>query len=262
MMSVGLSLRREKFDVALSARWDPRDHFLLRLTGAKARLGFPRTGSQIFLTEPLAIADRKAHRYENWRIIAQSLNLPSDAREQLAFPPSRETRLILVHTGAAQPVRIWPLERYHALVKKLRALGHQVRIVCNAEQLIPWQQAGETDVAAPRSIQGLLEILGTARLFIGNDSGPGHLAAACGLPTFTLFGPQLPELFVPLHPAAEFVEGKPCPYKPCFDYCRFPTPFCLWDITEEEVWPRLSQFVQRHIPVKPATIQSRTAAKV
>jgi len=257
MISVGVRLRREKFDVALSARWDPRDHFLLRLTGATARLGFPRTGSQIFLTHPLAVADRRSHRYENWRIIARALNLPSEAREQLSFPPSHESRLILVHTGAAQPVRIWPLERYHLLVKKLRALGHSVKIVCNSEQLAWWKNAGEPDVSAPRSIVELLEIMDTVGLFVGNDSGPGHLAAACGVPTFTLFGPQLPEWFVPLHPAAEFVEGKPCPYKPCFDYCRFPTPHCLWNISEDEVWPRLSQFVDRHFKRGRPSLESK-----
>jgi len=258
LISVGIRLRREKFDVALSARWDPRDHFLLRLIGAKARLGFPRTGSQMFLTHPLAVADSKSHRYENWRIIAQALHLPSEPREQLEFPPSHQSRLILVHTGAAQAVRIWPLERYLQIVNKLRALGHAVRVVCNPEQLAWWKNAGESAASAPASIVELLKILDTARVFLGNDSGPGHLAAACGVPTFTLFGPQLPEWFAPLHPAAEFVEGKPCPYKPCFDYCRFPTPHCLLNISEEEVWPRLIKFVDRHLKraAAPLTVEA------
>jgi len=181
LISVGIRLRREKFDVALSARWDPRDHFLLRLIGAKARLGFPRTGSQMFLTHPLAVADSKSHRYENWRIIAQALHLPSEPREQLEFPPSHQSRLILVHTGAAQAVRIWPLERYLQIVNKLRALGHAVRVVCNPEQLAWWKNAGESAASAPASIVELLKILDTARVFLGNDSGPGHLAAACGV---------------------------------------------------------------------------------
>jgi ADP-heptose:LPS heptosyltransferase len=83
--------------------------------------------------------------------------------------------------------------------------------------------------------------------FFGNDSGPGHLAAACGTPTFTLFGPQLHEWFAPLHPAAEVVEGKACPYKPCSDYCRFPAPFCLHGISVDDVWPRVEAFAARHL---------------
>jgi hypothetical protein len=64
-------------------------------------------------------------------------------------------------------------------------------------------------------------LIDRAGAFIGNDSGPGHLAAFCGVPTFTLFGPQLPEWFAPLHPGSEWLEGKACPYKPCSDYCRY-----------------------------------------
>jgi len=43
-------LARAPFDIGLSARWDPRDHFLLKLLRAEKRLGFPRLQSQIFLT--------------------------------------------------------------------------------------------------------------------------------------------------------------------------------------------------------------------
>jgi ADP-heptose:LPS heptosyltransferase len=244
---VRLNLRREKFDVGVSARWDPRDHFLLSLTRARARLGFPRMGSRIFLTHPLASPDHREHRYENWRVIAQSLNLNLESSAKINFPPRHANRLILIHTGAAQPVRVWPLEYYRQLVEKLRARGHAVQVLCNADQKNWWNKAGEVQAACPGTISELMLLLNKGALFIGNDSGPGHLAAFCGLPTFTFFGPQVAEWFVPLHPAAEMLEGKPCPYKPCSDYCRFPTPYCLWDITEAEAWPRIQQFVEKHL---------------
>ena len=91
----------------------------------------------------------------------------------------------------------------------------------------------------------LLALIDQAGAFIGNDSGPGHLAAFCGVPAFTLFGPQLPEWFAPLHPDSVWIEGKVCPYKPCSDYCRFPTPNCLWNVTEEEVGAGVETFLQR-----------------
>jgi ADP-heptose:LPS heptosyltransferase len=242
------ALYRERFDVGLSARWDPRDHFLLRLTGARTRLGFPRTGSRMFLTHPIQPADPAEHRYENWRIIARSLNLELELRSQIKFPPPPQKPTILLHTGAAQPVRVWPLERYQSLVRRLRARGLDVKVVCNPEQRDWWLGAGETGVAAPETIAELLALLDESGLFLGNDSGPGHLASLCGIPTFSVFGPQLPGWFVPFHPAAEFIEGKPCPFKPCSDYCRFPEPQCLWNITEPDVWPRLEKFIGRNLP--------------
>jgi heptosyltransferase-2 len=88
-------------------------------------------------------------------------------------------------------------------------------------------------------------LLERAGAFIGNDSGPGHVAAFCGVPTFTIFGPQLPEWFAPLHPSSDWLEGKACPYKPCSDYCRFPAPYCMANSTEEEVFGRVEAFVTR-----------------
>ena len=242
------SIFRERFDVGLSARWDPRDHVLLRLTGARTRLGFPRTGSQVFLTHPIQQADAADHRYENWRIIAGALNLDLEQRDRIQFPPPPGHPTILVHTGAAQPVRVWPLERFRSLVRRLREQGRPVQVVCNPDQRDWWLGAGETGVAAPQTIAELLKLLDGAGLFLGNDSGPGHLAAFCGLPTFTLFGPQVPGWFAPLHPAAEVIEGKPCPYRPCSDYCRFPEQHCLWNISESEVWGRLEKFIRRNAP--------------
>ena len=247
MFSVWRNLCAEQFDVALSARWDPRDHFLLFLTGAKARLGFPRAGSQFFLTRRLELPKPDAHRYEYWRIIGQSLNLNLEPSDKISLPDRLDSRIVVVHTGAAQPVRIWPLDNYRKMVKKLREHGHQVRVVCNPEQQTWWQDAGESQVTAPKTISELLHAMDDAAIFIGNDSGPGHLAAFCGIPTFTIFGDQVAEWFVPLHPEAEFVEGKACPYKPCSDYCRFPIPHCLWNISEAEVWPRVEKFVSRHL---------------
>jgi heptosyltransferase-2 len=120
-----------------------------------------------------------------------------------------------------------------------------VQVVCDADQRQWWLQAGEREVATPRTVTELMALLDEAAVFIGNDSGPGHLAAFCGVPTFTIFGPQLPEWFAPLHPAAEWVEGKACPYKPCSDYCRFAEPVCLNGWAEPEVSARIGQFAKK-----------------
>jgi ADP-heptose:LPS heptosyltransferase len=241
-------LRQTRFEVAVSARWDPRDHLLLKLAGARRRLGFPRVGSSLFLTQPLALPDPTEHRYAYWRTIGQALGLELPPADQVRLSPPQTGQLVLVHSGAGQPVRVWPLERYQQLVSRLRRLGYPVRVLCNPEQRDWWLHAGETAVATPASITELLNVMAGAGAFIGNDSGPGHLAAFLGIPTFTLFGPQVPGWFVPLHPAAVYVEGKACPYKPCSDYCRFPRPHCLENVTETEVCAKVGAFLQRQIP--------------
>ena len=243
-------LAAARFDYGLSARWDPRDHLLLKLFGARQRLGFPRLGSRMFLTRSLVRPPPEAHRYEYWRTLARELELDLPPREEIFIPARRAGGTILIHTGAGQPIRVWPLEHYRQLAASLRRKQFPVQIACDPDQRDWWRQAGEPAVTTPANVTELLALIDQSGAFIGNDSGPGHLAAMCGVPTFTLFGPQLPEWFAPLHPASEWMEGKACPYKPCSDYCRFAQPFCLQNLGEAEVLGRVEKFLAA--PRRPA----------
>lgn len=246
-------LARSRFDVGLSARWDPRDHLLLKLARARERLGFPRLTSRIFLTRPLTRPEPAEHRYEYWRVLGRALNLELPPREQVSTAlPVASRGEIFLHSGAKQSVRVWPLDRYHSLAARLRKKNYRVQIACDPDQRDWWLTAGEKNVAVPRTTTELLALLDRSAAFIGNDSGPGHLAALAGVPTFTLFGPQLPEWFAPLHRDAEWMEGKPCPYKPCSDYCFFASAHCLQTVTESEAWLRIEPFVARVVADRPA----------
>ncbi len=218
-------LRARHFDLGVSARPDPRDHALLALAGARRRLGFPRAGSQLLLTQSLPDPSRP-HRADHWRALAATLgwDLPA-LNPRLA--PSSASRRVVIHTGAGHPVRKWPVERFNEIARRLRVAGWEVVMLDDSL----------------RDLGQLLDRLATADRFIGNDSGPGHLAALLGVPTFTLFGPQLPELFAPQHPQAAWIEGAPCPYKPCFDKCRFPAPNCLLEISADAAWVRMEAWL-------------------
>lgn len=240
-------LRHERFEVGLSARWDPRDHFLLRAFGARRRVGFPRLGSQVLLTDCRDRPGPTAHRYEYWRTLAQALNFDLPTREQLPVPSPRHPNLVVVHSGAGQPVRVWPLARYRTLVERLRLSGRKVLVACDPDQQSWWRENGEVELVIPSNVAELITLLDGAGAFIGNDSGPGHLAAVLGVPTFTIFGPQLAEWFAPLHPASQWFGGKPCRYKPCSDYCRFPVPHCIQDLDEQMVSSSATAFVAKRL---------------
>ena len=137
-----------------------------------------------------------------------------------------------MHVGAGHAVRAWPRERFDAVAELLRRAGWDVAIVDNSL----------TD------LDQLMTILNRADRFIGNDSGPGHLAALLGVPTFTVFGPQLPALFAPQHPQAAWIEGAPCRHKPCFDACRFAAPHCLLEVTVSGLWTRLEPWLREPTP--------------
>jgi hypothetical protein len=222
LVRVRRELRAHHFDLAVSARPDPRDHALLALAGVRRRLGFSRAGSGLLLTETLSPPPHP-HRAAHWSALAQALGFPLPT----PLPLARPGRRIVFHTGAARTVREWPRDRFDALATQLRESGWDVVVLDNSL----------------RDLDRLLDELAAADRFIGNDSGPGHLAALLGVPTFTIFGPQLPELFAPQHPQAAWIEGAPCPHKPCFDACRFPAPYCIRDLSHDAVWRALKAWL-------------------
>lgn len=219
-------LRARHFALGVSARPDPRDHVLLAFGGVRRRLGFARAGSKKFLTDALP-RPAHPHRAEHWRALANALDWELPALTALPPTGSIATRRIVIHTGAGQPVREWPRERFENLAARLRDSGWEVVLLDDSL----------------RDLDQLLATLATAARFIGNDSGPGHLAALLGVPTFTIFGPQLPELFAPQHPRAAWIDGAPCPFKPCFDACRFAAPNCLLELSADAVWSRVQPWL-------------------
>lgn len=217
------ALRSRRFDAAVSARPDPRDHGLMALSGAALRAGFPRAASHLFLTDRLA-RPRSPHRAAAWDRLASRFGWAPAARA--ARPTAADH--VVIHTGAAQPTREWPRENFAVVAERLRASGRRVTVMD----------------AASGGLDSLIATLASADVFIGNDSGPGHVAALLGVPTFSIFGAQLAANFHPVHPRAAWIDGAPCPYKPCHDYCRFPEPFCIRTLGVEDVWSRLGPWLE------------------
>jgi ADP-heptose:LPS heptosyltransferase len=216
-------LRHRRFAAAISARSDPRDHLLMMLTGANGRIGFPRAGSGALLTDQLA-APANPHRAARWSALADHLGW---SIEPIENPKSKIENHVVLHTGAAQPTRQWGRGNFEEIAARLRAQDWRVTVLD--------EHTGNLD--------DLLQTLDSATCFIGNDSGPGHLAALLGVPTFSIFGAQLAANFHPVHPQAAWIDGAPCPYKPCNDYCRFAAPHCIRSITVDEVWPRITAWL-------------------
>jgi ADP-heptose:LPS heptosyltransferase len=222
MAGIARTLRKRHFDAGVTARPDPRDHAVLAACGASLRYGFPHAGSGLLLNRPLR-PPASPHRADHWAALALALGIQIEAPR--AAP--RNGRKIIIHAGAGQPTRLWPRERYDALALTLGRAGWEPEIL------------DDSFVGVGR----LIDALDSADRFIGNDSGPGHIAALLGVPTFTLFGPQIPAAFAPRHPRSRWIEGAPCPYKPCSDYCRFEEARCLTSIEAASATDQITQWL-------------------
>jgi ADP-heptose:LPS heptosyltransferase len=242
-------LRFRRFAAAVSIWPLASDHVFLRLARPGRLLGYGRRGAGWLLDENLANGGH-IHRPEAWRRLAEKLGLPAVPAASARLQPPASARRVVLHSGASQALRIWPLARYAELLSRLRGQGWEPVVLCDPSQVSVWHTLGEPLARAAGSMDELVDAIAGGDVFLGNDSGPGHIAALCGVPTFTIFGPQIPELFAPDHPQAAWIEGRPCPYKPCFDRCRYSEPFCLTGIDVESVWAKLTGWLNRIHPVQ------------
>jgi ADP-heptose:LPS heptosyltransferase len=136
-------------------------------------------------------------------------------RGLVASTPRPRPRIITLHPGSGSPAKCWPPDHFLALARRLRDAGHRVKILLGETELDRWP-AGQIDAFAavadlrrPATCMDLFHELQDSSLFLGNDSGPAHLAGLLGLPTFILFGPTNPALWHPLGPSIHTLHHNP-----------------------------------------------------
>lgn len=116
--------------------------------------------------------------------------------------------LVAVHPGSGGRGKCWPLPSFLKLARELRAQGAGVFSLCGpVERHMVDTLRAHVPSLIPGDLRGLAGLLRHADLFVGNDSGPGHIAAAVGAPTLTLFGPSDPETWAPRHPLARVLKA-------------------------------------------------------
>lgn len=120
---------------------------------------------------------------------------------------------IVIHPGAGSSTKCWPLDAYVEVARGLQDRGRRVRFVIGPVEQERWpadsikalQEAGPLTIAPDAA--ALQQVLGGALAYLGNDSGPSHLAAFMGLPAVALFGPTDPRTWRPLGPNVRTFHG-------------------------------------------------------
>jgi heptosyltransferase-2 len=119
-----------------------------------------------------------------------------ERREARARTRALDEGFLALHTGSGSPAKNWPGERFAEAARRLsRGRPWLLAQGPAEEEPAPWPGAM---VAREWPLRVLGAVLSRAGLFIGNDSGVAHLAAASGAPTLTLFGPTDPALWAPV----------------------------------------------------------------
>lgn len=153
---------------------------------------------------------------------------------------------IVLSPGSGWPGKNWPVQRYAALASWLaQNQNQQVAIIGSetekalAQRMVPAEAAAIFNLAGTTSIPVLAATLEKAALFIGNDSGPLHLAAAVDTPTISLWGPTAPEKWAPRgdrhHAIHNMQRCAGCAYWDITQTCLQPTHRCMEAISLKDV---------------------------
>jgi heptosyltransferase-2 len=257
-------LRTQKFDVALLLQNAFDAAWLAWRAKIPERIGYARDGRSFLLTKAVTLprpGEIPAHekfyylellRRAGWLDAVQDqtfieLHVPEEKRrsadEFLRNSGARSGALRLaIGAGASYgSAKCWPPSRFADVANRLQSEADADIILFGtaAETSVSTAISAEMlrrpiDLTGKTAIVDLPALLSQCHLFIGNDSGAMHVAAAVGLPVVAVFGPTDPGGTSPVTPRCSIVQQKPyC--SPCF-LRRCPTDHrCMTAITADVV---------------------------
>lgn len=257
-------LRKEGFDLAFIMHRSWQFNFLAFLTGIRLRVGFSNGKSQAFLTHKAKPAPLRNER-EVYLDLLRELGIAavyektfyylSPAEKDfgdLFWEKHRITKDDLViaiapgggdNVKSTMPTKRWPTQNFSRLVQKtIQETGCRIilvggpddrEVVSKIREAIP-----ECVDATDLSFGEMASLFPQCQLFIGNDSGPLHIASAMGTATISLHGPTSPQQWASPDPQ-NTVLYKNIECSPCYQNGHFPDCdhlSCLTSIEVEEVW--------------------------
>ena len=205
------SLHADHYDVAVDFQGAVRSAVIARWSGAAVVYGVaqPReNAASMWYTRQVMAGG--THIIEQNLSLASALIGHAVSVPQVQFPCDPEVEdevgrdlddrkvgpFAILNPGAGWGAKQWPAERYGYVAKKLAELG--LKSLINAgpgEEMLAHAAEAASDGAAEAltcSLSELIALTRRARLFIGGDTGPLHLAAALGVPVVGIFGPTNP----------------------------------------------------------------------
>ncbi len=208
------ALRRFAPDLCLNLHGGTRSARLTLLSGARFRAGFDIFRPGWIYNTPIPTAQetlgvaRRVHTAEHIASAIFYLGVPIQEipRARVFAPEGRSPHAppgayALIHPVSALPEKTWP----HFRELKFGDL-EPVFIAGSGEDLTAFNSS-RTVVGAP--LTELAQLMRDATVFVGNDSGPAHIAAAFGIPSLVLFGPSDSEIWSPWRTRAEVLKADP-----------------------------------------------------
>jgi ADP-heptose:LPS heptosyltransferase len=205
------AVRKWKPHLCVNLHGGTRSQIMTALCGAQWRAGFSHHSTTLAYNVKIPRAqrilgvNRTVHTAEHLASAFFALGVPLQPipRAQLfASDSPLKGKYAVLHPFASAPEKQWPAERFCELARYLQLWN-----------ITPVFLAGQHDDTAPfrahQIVQGTLNeakaVLSKATVFIGNDSGPAHMAAAFGIRSVVLFSTSNPAIWAPWRTESEVI---------------------------------------------------------
>ena len=259
-------LRRQRFDLVLDLQRHLKSGLVSLCSGAPIRVGFHRQntkeGNWLFNTHTIDAIPDFSLKLGQYLKFAEALGLPEDGVSfDLRLRPEEEQRVdaLLVDTprpfavfflGSRWPSRFWFPEATAEVARALQqeygahvvlvggqgevAFAHEVRAAFPGKL---------TDLSGKTTLRDLIGIFSRARLAMGPDSGPMHIAAATGVPVISLWGATSPIRSAPWGSEAFVLQGSAA-CSPCYTRDCPIGRACMRRITPDHVMQQARKILQ------------------
>lgn len=218
-------LHAENYDTAFIPSRSGLLSYIAWRAGIKQRIGLHIQGRGFAHTRPVKRPERQQNTAQVYLALARAVGIDEDriAQAGMEFYPSDQNRtsitqrlieeidwlgdvpLVVFHPGGAEnpvramPIKRWPPERF-ALLGNHLVRKYQARIVLVgsreeqklAQRIDGYMGAKVNDLCGQLSLGEIGALCEVADLYVGNDAGPTHIAAATGCPTVAIYGPNNP----------------------------------------------------------------------
>lgn len=226
-------IRDRDYDVLLDFQGNLKGGLHAALSGIPTRIGFARghckEGSYRFTNVHVAPPTERMLRAKKFLTLLQPLGIESPKIVWKLPPRPDSVRAVgeflrgigfedggylLVHPGssAVEPQKRWPADRFAEMARRVEAEHGLPTLVAWGPGERPLAEeiarASNAVVAMEtRSLMDLAEMLARARMYVGADSGPQHLASAVGAASVALHGERDPAIYAPCNPRSRVIRG-------------------------------------------------------
>ncbi len=245
-------IRRNQYDVAFNLHGGTTATFFVRVSGAKHRVGFSHYSYKFLYNHLLSSSvdfwQRKTvHSAEQQLALLGFVGVPVEDKPKSRLNVIQDSKFkiqnyALLHPVAAFDTKQWSTENFARIAEYLSAKGLQIVAVATKKEREVLENL-KTISKVPIStfddltLPEIIALAARAEIFVGNDSGIAHIAAAVQTPSVVIFGSSNINHWRPWTDAPHEIVYEKLPCQPCAGYfCKeFDAPRCILNVRTESV---------------------------